>query len=162
MFDIDFDRCIDSRLPADELWGLMKSAFENPADSPIWPVELDEVHPVELQEGATVEGTYSIGPFNSHLCYQITEFLPGRQFSYESGEDHPLKGGATVRIVPRYDESTLRWTGHYRPRVHFAAPAAVAFVKLYFIRHFFGALEAKLRRYEANRQTPADHRRPSP
>lgn len=65
LFRIDFDRRIESTLPATELWRLMKEAFENPAQSPIWPVELEEVEPIELKRHAQVKATYKIGPFRS-------------------------------------------------------------------------------------------------
>ena len=148
MFEITFDRTIDSTLPPRELWRLMKEAFEDPSQSPIWPVELDEVHPVTLRVGEEVTATYKLGPLKARPSYHITDLQPERRFSYQSDADHPLAGGATVQVQSRDDASTLRWRGTYRPRLHPAAPAALAFVKLYFLRTFFTQLEKNLRRYE--------------
>ena len=149
MLDIEFDRTIDTGLPAAELWTLIKQAFENPAESVIWPVELEEVNPVELRCGAIVEATYKIGPLRARPSYRITEFERGHSFSYESTADHPLQGGATVEVEPMEPRgSTLRWHGSYRPRLHPLAPGAVAFVRLYFLRTFFAHLASRLRTYE--------------
>lgn len=160
MFDIEFDRMIGTGLDADELWRLMKEAFENPATSPIWPVELDEVHPVTLQEGTTVRATYALGPIKNQLSYRITEFRPGHRFSYESSPDHPLAGGATVEVAGHDEGSTLRWSGRYRPRLHLAAPVAWGFVRWYFVDAFFGRLRENLRRYEEQHRPRKGSRRP--
>jgi hypothetical protein len=148
MLEVEFDRTIESDLPPQELWRLMKEAFEDPSRSPIWPVELDEVNPVELRLGAEVTATYRFGPVKAQPSYYVTEFEAGKSFSYESYPDHPLEGGATVEVLSRDGASALRWRGAYRPRLHPAAPGALAFVRLYFLRTFFSRLKANLRRYE--------------
>ncbi len=156
MFDIEFDRTISSELPADELWPLVKGAFENPATSPLWPVPLEEVEPIELSDGAPIAATYAVGPLKFRPRYHITDFDErGRSFRYQSDAYHPLKGGATVRVQPRQQSnSALRWTGSYRPRLHPLAPGAVVFVRLYFVRTFFANLESNLRDYEARFNAP--------
>ena len=93
---VSFDRTIESDLPPQELWRLMKEAFEDLSRSPIWPVELGEVNPVELCLGAEVTATYRFGRLKARTSYHVTEFEAGRRFSYESDLDHPLEGGATV------------------------------------------------------------------
>ena len=148
MFGVTFDRTIESELPPQQLWRLMKEAFEDPSQSPIWPVELDEVNPVELSPGAEVKATYKLGPLKARPGYRITDFEAGRRFSYESDADHPLAGGATVEILSRDGDSALRWYGEYHPRLHPAALGALAFVRLYFLRTFFARLEENLRQYE--------------
>lgn len=154
MFDVTFDRIIRTSLPQEELWRLIKGAFEDPSRSPIWPVELDEVHPVELQKGAQVTAAYKIGPLKAEPSYEITEFNRGRSFSYESDPDHPLAGGATVEVLPEDTGSALRWRGAYRPRRHLLAPGAILFVRLYFLRTFFSRLESNLLRYEEKIKSP--------
>ncbi|MBA2662744.1 MAG: SRPBCC family protein [Bradymonadaceae bacterium] len=136
-------------MPPEELWRLIKEAFQEPSRSPIWPVDVDEVEPVELMEGAMVQATYKLGPLKARPSYSITRFEPGRSFSYESNPSHPLQGGATVVVEPREAmASALRWYGSYRPRLHPMAPGALLFVRLYFLRTFFAGLEEKLRVYE--------------
>lgn len=146
---VDFDRTINSSLPAEALWRLMRQAFEDPGRSPIWPVELEESDAVELAEGATVVATYKLGPVEVRPCYHITDLEEGRSFSYRSDASHPLDGGATVVVRGRNGGSALRWYGSYRPRLHPLAPGALLFVRLYFLRTFFARLEENLRLYEA-------------
>lgn len=155
LFRIDFDRRIESTLPATELWMLMKEAFENPAQSPIWPVDLEEVEPIELKRHAQIKATYKIGPIRSRPIYHITHVHQGRNFSYESDRSHPLAGGATVEVEGHGSGSTLRWHGSYRPRVHPLALGAMLFVRLYFLRTFFTRLQRNLRRYEDSFTYPA-------
>lgn len=149
MLKIEFDRIIESSLPKQELWRLMRQAFEAPHQSPIWPVELEEVDTIELAQGATVTATYKIGPFKGKPSYKITDFESERRFSYGSDPSHPLKGGATVEVLEREaGRSALRWSGSYRARLHLLGPAAYVFVKFYFLDHFFTRLTRKLRAYE--------------
>lgn len=151
MLKIEFDRTIESSLPKQELWRLIRQAFEAPHQSPIWPVKLEEVETIELAQGATVTATYKVGPFEAHPSYTITKFQPDRGFSYGSDPSHPLKGGASVEVLHRpTGESALRWSGSYRARLHPLGPGAYAFVKFYFLDHFFTRLTKKLRAYEKN------------
>lgn len=155
---VEFDRTIETDLPADELWRLMVRAFEDPSSSPIWPVDLEETHPVEMREGAKVSATYKLGPVEVGAAYHITEFEPGQFFSYKSDRSHPLKGGATVSVDARAGRATLRWRGAYTTRLHPMAPFAYLFVRLYFVRSFFRRLEANIRDYED--QFPGPRRQP--
>ncbi len=148
MLRIEFDRTIDTDLPATELWNVMKEAFEDPASSPVWPVDLEKTRPIELRRGAEVAATYRVGPVAVEAAYHITEFEPGVRFRYESSPSHPLAGGATVEAEPRQQGSQLHWTGRYRARLHPLAPFAYLFVRLYFIETFFRRLEENLRAYE--------------
>lgn len=159
MLDVTFDRTISTSLPPQELWRLMKGAFEDPSHSPIWPVELDEVYPVELREGARVTAAYKIGPLQVEPSYHITEFHRGQSFSYASDRSHPLAGGATVEVRPDDGGSALRWHGAYRPRLHPLSPGAILFVRLYFLRTFFSRLESNLRRYEKDSRSHREYER---
>ena len=154
LFTIDFDRRIESTLPASELWRLMKEAFENPAQSSIWPVELEEVEPVELKRHAQVKATYKFGPIRMSPTYHITHVHQERNFSYESDRSHPLAGGATVEVEAHGSGSTLRWHGAYRPRIHPFALGAMLFVRLYFLRTFFTHLQRNIRHYEDSYTQP--------
>lgn len=151
LLGVRFDRKIESSLPPEELWRLMKEAIENPPGSPIWPVDLEDMEPIELAPRATVTATYKIGPIKVRPLYHITSLERGRSFSYESNSSHPLAGGATVKVQGRPNgTSLLRWYGSYRPRLHPLAPGALLFVRLYFLRAFFTRLEANLCKYEAS------------
>ena len=157
MPEIDFDRTIETDLTPRRLWELMVGAFENPATSPVWPVDLEEVDPVKLKAGQTVEGVYKLGPIKSRLSYHITDFDPPRAFSYRSDDDHPLAGGATVEVQHRRaGTSALRWHGHYKTRLHLKAPAAYLFVRFYFLDTFFGRLEANLQKVAPGRPSQGD------
>ena len=158
---ICFDREIETKLSPDHLWTLIKQAFEDPSKSPVWPVELEEVEPFEMDEGQTVRATYKLGSLRVRPSYSITGYdEPLKTFSYASAPTHPLKGGATVLVYPRANGSVLRWHGEYRLRLHPAAPAAALFVQLYFLDHFFERLEENLRRYEADSSSTAQSFRP--
>lgn len=159
MLDVTFDRTIATSLPAQALWRLIRGAFEDPGQSPIWPVELDEVHPVELRKGAKITAAYKIGPLKAEPSYHITEFHEGQSFSYASDRSHPLAGGATVAVQPDGAGSALRWHGAYRPRLHPLAPGAILFVRLYFVRTFFSRLESNLRRYERDSRSHRQYER---
>lgn len=157
---INFDRRINTSLAPHMLWVLMKQAIESPEDSPIWPVELEHSEPLELSTGATIQATYKVGPIPTQVRYIITNFdEQGRTFSYKSSLSHPLKGGATLEVTSHQGGSTLRWHGSYRPRLHLLAPAALLFVKIYFLKHFFRRLEENLRHYRPPfefRESPRD------
>ncbi len=145
---ISFDRTIETVIEPAELWRLVKQAFENTAESPIWPVELEEKEPVTLAEGAVVEATYKVGPIKARPRYRITAFdEEARRFSYAAASFHPLRGGATVEVLSRGEKSALRWYGDYRANWHPLAPGAVLFVKFYFLEHFFARLEEKIGLY---------------
>ena len=159
LLTIDFDRTIETTLSDRELWRLLKEAFEDPSTSPIWPVDLEETQPTELREGAPITATYKLGPFRASPHYYITDLQRGRSFSYESQSSHPLAGGATVEVLPRPGGSALRWRGSYRPRLHFQAPAAVLFVRLYFLRTFFSRLQSRIEDYQ--KSTASKPERPS-
>ncbi len=154
---IRFDRHIDSSLPTQTLWGLIKEAFEDPGHSPLWPVELEEVEPIVLRPGEPVTATYKVGPFRFRPAYHIRSVEQGRRFSYESDSTHPLAGGATVEVSTAHDgSSTLRWRGAYQPRLHPLAIGAVLFVRWYFLEHFFERLEQNLRKIEATANAGGD------
>src|SRR5690554_4371610 len=112
---LSFDRTIDTRLSPDTLWELLVEAFEDPAHSRIWPIELDEVSPITLRPGATLEATYKLGPLHTHQSYVIGEVVDGQSLSYSALPSHPLKGGATVSVLESLRGSQLRWVGNYTP-----------------------------------------------
>ncbi|RAL22436.1 hypothetical protein DL240_11355 [Lujinxingia litoralis] len=145
---LSFDRTIDTRLDPELLWELVVEAFEDPANSRIWPIELDEVSPITLRPGATLSATYRFGPLHTHQNYMITEVVDGQSLSYCSQASHPLKGGATLSVLESLKGSQLRWVGSYRPRLHPLAPGALLFVRLYFLNAFFARLEHRLRLQE--------------
>lgn len=141
---IEFDRSISTELDAARLWQLLVEAFENPGESPFWPVDLEETEPVEVREGNPITATYKIGPLRVRPSYHFVDVDPPRSLRYRSDADHPLDGGATVRIEPTRQGATLHWTGSYQPRLHPMAPFAYLFVRLYFLDTFFRRLEANL------------------
>ncbi|TXD40792.1 hypothetical protein FRC96_04960 [Lujinxingia vulgaris] len=156
---LSFDRSIDTRLSPEVLWELLVEAFEDPAHSRIWPIDLDEVSPITLRPGATLEATYKLGPLHTHQRYVIGEVVEGQSLSYSALGSHPLKGGATVSVLESLQGSQLRWVGNYTPRLHPLAPGALLFVKLYFLNAFFSSLEHKIRLQEAMLdEAPRAHR----
>lgn len=141
---IDFDRAIETNIDAEDLWRLLEGAFEEPGTSPFWPVDLEETEPVEVREGNPITATYKIGPLRIRPSYHFIEVHPPRLLRYHSDPDHPLDGGATVRIEPGRRGATLRWTGSYRTRRNPTALFAYLFVRLYFLDTFFSQLETNL------------------
>lgn len=141
---IEFDRSLTTELSADRLWELLEGAFRDPSTSPFWPVDLEETEPVEVREGNPITATYKIGPVRVRPSYYFVDVEPPRSLSYQSDADHPLDGGATVRIEPGRHAATLHWTGTYRTRRHPMSPLAYLFVRLYFLDAFFGRLQANL------------------
>jgi hypothetical protein len=148
MLKIQFDRKIRTRLPSDKLWNHLMGAFEDTQSSALWPKELEEFEPAQLEEGKKIQATYKLGklPFNAH--YRIKDFKKGKSFRYLAEPEHALKGGAKVEIRPLKDGSELRWKGEYRPRLRPQGLVSLLFVRLYFLRVFFVRLEQQLRMIE--------------
>ena len=156
--NITFDRRIESCFSPQHLWNLVVDAFRDSTGSPLWPNHLESLRCEQLEPGETVHATYHVGPFDLPQTYSIpTCDADSRTLTYRTGEDHPLDGGGELRVVPTDRGSALVWSGSYEAESNFDAFGAALFVKTWFERRFFDALESNLRRLE--RLSPPDELR---
>jgi hypothetical protein len=138
---IDFEHHIESTLSADRLWALLEDAFVDSRTSPIWPRKYETLESEGLSAGATIHATYHIGPRNAPQTYQIPEYsAEERRFVYRNGPQHPLDGGAEVRVEPTGSGCVLHWVGGYDVEIKPASLGAAAFVKFWFEDRFFDTL----------------------
>lgn len=129
----------------DEAWSLFIRGLSDSPASPIWPRGLSRARlesPV-LERGARIRVTYRLGPLKSSVHYELARFEPPHRVEYRTLEDHPLKGGASISLIPLEGGSGWRWSGAYSPKNAAAYPALIGF-KAVFEPLFFRALRKRI------------------
>ena len=145
--ETSFSRRVPSKLPPDELWKNLAAAVQDSVGHPFWPTDLEESHSARLKSRGLIHVQYKGWLASLPVTYRITALdKEHRRLSYQSTADHPLQGGATVRVVKGANGgSELHWTGAYR--YPWYSPAGLLLPR--FLRRFFRRLRRNLRAYEA-------------
>ena len=147
--DLRFERSIAVDAPAGSTWRVVAQSFRDSRTSPVWPHELETIESPDLAAGGSARATYRIpivGPVTQ--TYRIVEFDPSeRQLRYETTAEHPLRGGATIRVVDVAGRARLEWVGGYDVSLSPRAQISAAFTRFLFLDPFFDSLEDGLARW---------------
>lgn len=142
-----FSRKISCELSPAELWRFLATSIRNSEAESCWPNELENSRAESLRVGGSMHVVYRAGPLRSPVTYRIMACDPDQHlFTYKATKDHPLKGGATVKIVAREGGgSELDWAGAYQFPWY---STAGAYFRFYFLDRFFARLEEGIRTLE--------------
>jgi len=144
---ITIDRTIETSMEPRALWQRLNQAFENSARSDIWPNELELIESDGIDEANILYITYK-SPFSENMfSYTITEYdRANLSFAFVTNEDHPLEGEGRVSVTAIPEGTRLTWYGTYSFR---GISLTAIYLKFYFEKRFFEALENNIRDLEA-------------
>lgn len=154
---------IDAAFSADVIFEQLILGMTDTPRSWLWPSEYEsspDAAPAQIEEGDALRMTYRVPRFDRPgipakpvtYSYVWHRFRPSdREFEYRS-IDHPLSGGAVVRVVPT-SASTCRltWVGAYK---QLPGQAIVVQSMVQYIPFLYGKFEENL---EARARSTGGH-----
>jgi hypothetical protein len=109
----------------DEAFEQIVLGFSDTESSWLWPVEYEwspDKAAGRMQEGSLVRMTYTVPRFDRReipaspvtYVYCLARYRPEERLLEYRTHDHPLQGGAVVRVLPGSNGgSVISWVGHY-------------------------------------------------
>lgn len=148
--ETNFSRKVASKLSPAELWQQLSLAVQDSAGHPFWPTDLEKSNSARFRTNGLIHVTYKGLLGSRPVTYRIISLNNEQHvLQYESTGDHPLDGGATVKVSRGVKGgSELHWSGSYT--YPWYSPMG-AFLP-YFLNRFFSKLRQNLRDYEAEKQ----------
>lgn len=142
-----FSRKIPSKLAPEELWQQVTAAIRDSTGHPFWPTDLEKSRSTNFRANGLIEVSYKGILGSRPVSYRITGLQNDQHIlHYESTGNHPLDGGATLRVNRGFrGGSELHWSGAYT--YPWYSPMG-AFLP-YFLNRFFRKLKSNLRLFEA-------------
>jgi uncharacterized protein YndB with AHSA1/START domain len=67
------------------------------------------------QQGATAEASLHMGPINSKMRWEVTEYLPGRRIAFATLPDGPVTWTGFYDLTPEGDGTVVHSVGDMRP-----------------------------------------------
>ncbi len=122
---LHFRARMNTRHPADVIFDQLVLGFSDSARSWIWPLHYEntpESPPGGLQVGSITRMTYRVPRFDkpdvpakpATYSYEWLQLDPRARLLEYRGLDHPLQGGAVVRVEPlEGGGSQVQWDGAY-------------------------------------------------
>lgn len=144
---VTFEQTFQIALPIEAAWKTLVDGIQNSTTSNVWPHELAEIHTAQIpaKKGSHIIVHYRLGPLKRRAEYRISEFSSPKRLCYQTTTDHPLEGGAEVRLTKSANGTSCTWSGGYRPKNLFGWPSLFWF-KAYYERAFFKRLRENLSR----------------
>lgn len=124
--------------------------FSDTESSWLWPIEYERCPDKvagRIQEGALVRMTYTVPRFDRPeipaspvtYVYCLARYRPAEHLLEYRTHDHPLEGGAVVRVLPLTSGgSVISWVGHY---LQSEAGSAVVQSMLQFLPLVFATMD---------------------
>jgi hypothetical protein len=146
----NFSRKVASKLSPADLWRQIASAIQDSAGHPFWPTDLEKSKSDRFRTNGLIHVTYKGFLGSRPVTYRIIHLNNEQHLlRYESTGDHPLDGGATVKITRgTKGGSELQWSGSYS--YPWYSPMG-AFLP-YFLNRFFAKLRSNLRDFESEKK----------
>lgn len=138
---------------ADEAFEQVVLGFTDTERSWLWPVEYERCpdQAAGLEEGSLVRMTYRVPRFDrpeippkpATYVYRLARYRPSEHLLEYRTHDHPLQGGAVVRVLPGSGGgSVISWVGHY---LQSEAGSAVVQSMLQFLPLVFATMDEHAR-----------------
>jgi hypothetical protein len=152
--ETNFSRKIPSKLSPGELWRQISSAIQDSVGHPFWPTDLEKSKSSRFRTNGLIHVTYKGYLRPTPVTYRIVQLNDEQHIlQYESTGDHPLDGGATIRVHRgAKGGAELHWSGSYTYPWYSPMGALLP----YFLNRFFGKLRRNLRDYEAEKRYKND------
>lgn len=152
--ETNFSRKLASKLSPSELWQQLTSAVQDSVGHPFWPTDLEKSKSTRFRTNGLIHVTYKGLLGAKPVTYRIINLNNEQHvLQYESTGDHPLDGGATVRVARgAKGGAEIHWSGSYT--YPWYSPMG-AFLP-YFLNRFFTKLRRNLRDYEAEKKYKSD------
>jgi len=127
-FTLHFIVDLKTNFPADVIFEQLVLGMTDSHRSWLWPVEYEDSPdppPAEIKEGQRIRMTYRVPRFDkpeippkpATYSYVWPQYKPAERLLEYRSVDHPLEGGAVVRVIPLSETtSRLSWVGAYRQK----------------------------------------------
>ena len=147
---------LNTAQPAQLMFEQLVLAFWNSDKSWIWPSEYEYCpRPPEggFREGCLLEMHYRIPHYNdpavivgeTSYTYTIPRYRPEEMLFEYLAVEHPLKGGAVIRVVPLSDfNSQIRWNIEWRHTGSKKAQMSVVKSMTSYVPLFIGLIEERI------------------